>query len=201
MESLFDFMTDYIYHAIYLLAAIEVYLILSIYFLIQSQSMRLHDATENLTKGFMDAPDKDSSLMLHEKVESSLRFIANKIQIDQAAKEAIRINAGKLNERSADNRYYGIEISASIMSTLVQVFPLLGILGTILAIAGTAAGGEAIDPAKLTTAFVLAMNTTILGIGLSILFMLAESAMYPKIERVINDSKNYKDVITSVYLS
>ena len=200
MASLFDFMSQYIFHVIYILAAIEVYLTASVYFMIRRQGTRLSDATENLIKGFHDAPDVDSSLKLNEKVESSLRFITNKIQVDPEAKEVIRQNAGKLTERSADNRYFGIEISASIMSTLVQVFPLLGILGTILAIAGTTVGSEAIDPTKLTTAFVLAMNTTILGIGFSILFMVVESIMYPQIERIIVDSKNYKDVVTSVYL-
>ena len=201
MESLFDFMSQYIFHVIYILAAVEVYLTASVYFMIRRQGVRLSDATKNLIKGFNDAPDVDSSLKLSEKVESSLRFITNKIQVDPAAKETIRENAGKLTERSADNRYFGIEVSASIMSTLVQVFPLLGILGTILAIAGTTAGTEFIDPAALTTAFVLAMNTTILGIGFSIFFMVIESAMYPQIERIITDSKNYKDVVTSVYLS
>ena len=201
MESLFDFMSQYIFHVIYILAAVEVYLTASVYFMIRRQGVRLSDATKNLIKGFNDAPDVDSSLKLSEKVESSLRFITNKIQVDPGAKETIRENAGKLTERSADNRYFGIEVSASIMSTLVQVFPLLGILGTILAIAGTTAGTEFIDPAALTTAFVLAMNTTILGIGFSIFFMVIESAMFPQIERIVNDSKNYKDVVTSVYLS
>jgi biopolymer transport protein ExbB/TolQ len=201
MASLFDLMSYYIYYVIFILAAVEVYLTASVYFMIRRQNMRLSDATENLIKGFNDAPDVDSTLKLAEKVESCLRFITNKIQVSPEAKKIIRENAGKLTERSADNRYFGIEISASIMSTLVQVFPLLGILGTILAIASTTAGTEPIDPSKLTIAFVLAMNTTILGIGFSILFMVIESIMYPQIERIITDSKNYKDVVTSVYLS
>jgi biopolymer transport protein ExbB/TolQ len=200
MATLFDFMSEYIYHVIFILAAIEVYLTASVYFMIRRQGTRLSDATENLIKGFHDAPDVDSTLKLTEKVESSLRFITNKIQVDPEAKEVIRANAGKLTERSADNRYFGIEISASIMSTLVQVFPLLGILGTILSIAGTTVGSDTIDSSQLTTAFVLAMNTTILGIGFSILFMVVESIMFPQIERIITDSKNYKDVVTSVYL-
>ena len=156
MASLFDLMSYYIYYVIFILAAVEVYLTASVYFMIRRQNMRLSDATENLIKGFNDAPDVDSTLKLAEKVESCLRFITNKIQVSPEAKRIIRENAGKLTERSADNRYFGIEISASIMSTLVQVFPLLGILGTILAIASTTAGTEPIDPSKLTIAFVLA---------------------------------------------
>jgi len=202
VKGLFDVITSNIFLIIYLFAAVELYLSLSVFYLLRRQTVRLNDATDNMIKGFTDAPDKDSTLRLHEKIESSLRFITNKIKEDENARELIKTNAGKLAERSSDNRYFSIEMQASMMSTLVQVFPLLGILGTVLAIAGTTMGSnEPIDAQQLTSAFVLAMDTTILGIGLSIIFMLVESALYPKIERVISDSKEYKDIINSVYLA
>ena len=84
-----------------------------------------------------------------------------------------------------------------MMSTLVQIFPLLGILGTVVAIAVT----DMSTATTVTDAFVRAMRTTILGIGFSIIFMLIESALHPKIERIISDSREYKDIINSVYLS
>jgi biopolymer transport protein ExbB/TolQ len=169
--------------------------------LLKRQAARLNDATDNLLKGFTDAPDKDSVLHVQEKIESSLRFITNKIKSDEKARQIIRSNAGKVAERSSDNRYFGIEMQASMMSTLVQVFPLLGILGTVMEIAGADFSGGQIEPSQLTNAFVVALNTTILGITFSILFMMIESALHPKIERIINDSKEYKDIINSVYLS
>ncbi len=88
------------------------------------------------------------------------------------------------------------------MSTLVQVFPLLGILGTILAIAQTAfqSGGQ-IDVSSLSNAFVLAMDTTILGISFSVIFMVIESTFQPKIERVINESTDYRQIISKIHLS
>ena len=203
MLSLFNLLTEYITAIIYAFAVVETGLAVMIVWLIRAQGTRLKDATDNMVKGFVDAPDKDSTLSLHEKIESSLRFITNKIQVDPTAKEIVRQNAGKIAERSADNRYFGIEVFGSMMSTLVQVFPLLGILGTILAISGETVvdGSTALDPEKLTQAFVLAMNTTILGIGFSVLFMLVESVLQPRIDRTILDSKNYKSVLTSVYLT
>ncbi len=200
MDLILEKFTDPVSLVIFTLAIIEAYFTFTILFMIRRQGTRLNDATDNLIKGFDDAPDKDSTLNISEKVESSLRFITNKIQIDADAKEVIRKNAGKLTERSADNRYFGLEVYASMMSTLVQVFPLLGILGTILAIAGSTDGSQAIDPSALSSAFVVAMSTTILGIFFSIVFMLIESALYPRIERVIADSKSYKDAITLIYL-
>ena len=79
------------------------------------------------------------------------------------------------------------------------MFALLGILGTILAIAQTAfqSGGQ-IDVSSLSNAFVLAMDTTILGITFSIIFMVIESTLQPKIERVINESMDYKRIITTI---
>jgi biopolymer transport protein ExbB/TolQ len=87
------------------------------------------------------------------------------------------------------------------MSALVQVFTLLGILGTILAIAQTAfqTGGQ-IDVSSLSNAFVLAMDTTILGIVFSIIFMVIESTFQPKIERVINESAHFKQIISNINL-
>ena len=88
------------------------------------------------------------------------------------------------------------------MSTLVQVFPLLGILGTILAIAQTAfQNGGQVDVTSLSNAFVLAMDTTILGIAFSVVFMVIESTFQPKIERVINESHDARHIISKIHLS
>jgi biopolymer transport protein ExbB/TolQ len=152
-------------------------------------------------KGFADAPDKDSGQSLSERIESSLEFITNKIANDSSLRKEFGKNASKISQRPLYNRHYKIEIYASVMSALVQVFTLLGILGTILAIAQTAfqTGGQ-IDVSSLSNAFVLAMDTTILGIVFSIIFMVIESTFQPKIERVINESAHFKQIISNINL-
>ncbi|MBT3196177.1 MAG: hypothetical protein HN344_00515, partial [Gammaproteobacteria bacterium] len=136
----------------------------------------------------------------HEKIDGALHYLSNKILLDDDAANIIEKNVSRLTERSLFNRYYLIESAISVMSTLVQVFPLLGILGTILAIAGTAFGDGGIDASRLTEAFVLAMDTTILGISLSVVFMVIESILSPKVERIINESIDFKNIITKVRL-
>lgn len=202
VHSLFSFLTQNIFNIIYLFAAIELYLVIATFFMMKKHETSLLDATDNLLKGFADAPDKDSSQHSHEKIQNALQFITNKIAQNGELKKEFCKNAGKVNERPVFGRHYKIEVFASLMSTLVQIFPLLGILGTILAIAETAfqSGGQ-IDVSSLSNAFVLAMDTTILGITFSILFMLVESALQPKIERVINESHEYRSILSSIYLS
>ncbi len=200
VQTLFKFMTDNIFYIMYLLAAFETYLVIAIFFMMKSHESKLLDAADNLLKGFEDAPDKDSTQHVHEKIQTALHYISNKIMSDSSTKEIFKKNAGKINERPAYTRNYKIEIFASIMSTVVQVFPLLGILGTILAIAGTAfEPGAQLEASKLTSAFVLAMDTTILGITFSVIFMIVESTFQPKIERVISESHEYRQVFSSIY--
>lgn len=201
VQNLFSFITENIFVIIYAFVIVEFYLVGSVFFMLKSHEGKLLDVADNLLKGFIDAPDRDSSQKPHEKIQAALQFINNKIASDSGFKRAFRKNAEKVNERQFYNRHYKIEIFASVMSTLVQVFPLLGILGTILAIAQTAfSSGSQVDVSALSNAFVLAMDTTILGITFSILFMIIESGFSPKIERAIVESEEYRRILSNIYL-
>jgi biopolymer transport protein ExbB len=201
VQQIITLITANIFPIIYIFVAVEVYLVISIFILMKKHEARLLDVVDNLTKGFQDAPDRDSNQSAHEKIQGILQFVRNKIILNPDFRTKFQQNVGKLHERPLYSRHYSIEIVASIMSTLVQVFPLLGILGTILAIAQTAVPGAQIDSNALSQAFVLAMDTTILGISFSILFMVIESALHPKIERVITESKEYREILSNLYIS
>ena len=202
IQGLFSLLTDNIFLIMYLLAALQIYLIVSIFMLIKQHEGKLFDAANNLVKGFKDAPDRDSAQNISESINASLQYITSKIASNPTHREEFKKNAGKVNERPTYSRHYKIEIFASVMSTLVQVFPLLGILGTILAIAATAfEPGSQIDAASVSSAFVLAMDTTILGISFSVLFMIVESTFQPKIERVIHESNEYRHILSNIYFS
>lgn len=200
VQNLFGYLTDNIFAIIYAFVLVEAYLVGSIFFMLRKHEGKLLDVADNLCKGFSDAPDRDSTQKPHEKIQSALQFINNKIAADNSVKMSFRKNAEKIHERNIYNRHYKIEIFASVMATLVQIFPLLGILGTILAIAQTALGTGTIDVSALSNAFVLAMDTTILGITFSILFMVIESGISPKIERAIVESEEYRRILSNIYL-
>ncbi len=199
IQNLFNFITQNIFLIIYLFAAVEVYLVIAVFFMMKRHEQLLLDVSDNLLKGFSDAPDKDSSQTNNERIRATLDYIQHKIGTNLEFRKNFIQNASKVSQRPIYNRHYKMEIFASVMSTLVQVFPLLGILGTILAIAQTAfqSGGN-IDVSSLSNAFVLAMDTTILGISFSIIFMVIESTLQPKIERVINESMDYKRIISNI---
>jgi len=202
IQSLFSFMTNHIFSIIYLFAAVEVFLVVNIFIMMKKHENVLLDVSDNLLKGFSDAPDKDSNQNVHERIESVLDYMGQKVAQNEQLRTDFIKNAEKISQRPFYSRHYKIEMFASLMSTIVQIFPLLGILGTILAIAQTAfSSGGQFDVSQLSNAFVLAMDTTILGISLSVLFMVIESTFQPKIERVINESADYKKIITKIHLA
>ena len=131
IQSLFNFITNNIFIIIYLFVAVEIYLVASVFFLMKRHELLLLDVSDNLLKGFKDAPDKDSSQSINERIRSALDFITQKISDNPTVRSEFAKNANLIGQRPVYNRHYKIEIYASIMSTLVQVFPLLGILGTI----------------------------------------------------------------------
>jgi biopolymer transport protein ExbB len=199
VQSLFSWMTSNIFFIIYGLALVEIYLVVAIFTKMRMHELVLLDVSDNLLKGFPDAPDKDSSQHTHEKIQSAIQFVTNKMNANPEVQKQFQNNAVRINERSFYSRTFKIETYASVMATLVQVFPLLGILGTVLAIAQTAFQGE-IDASNLSSAFVLAMDTTILGIAFSIFFMIIESTFQPKIERIITESQEYRRILSAIYL-
>ncbi len=200
IQSLFNFMSNNIFAIIYLFALVEVYLIVSIFLLMRKHENILMDVSDNLLKGFKDAPDYDSTQNIHEKIQAALDYINHKVATSDEFKTEFAKNANTVSRRPFYSRHYKIEIFASVISTLVQVFPLLGILGTILAIAQTAFEKGAVDVSSLSSAFILAMDTTILGITFSIIFMVIESTFQPKIERIITESMYYKQIVAKINL-
>ena len=202
ISGIFGLIRENIFIIIYLFALVQIYLVISIFYMLKKHELVLSDVVDNLLKGFPDAPDKDSTQHRHEKIQTALQFITNKVAFNPEMRQRFYKNAQNINERPFFSRHYKIETHTSVMSTLVQVFPLLGILGTILAIAQTAfKEGSQIDVSSLSNAFVLAMDTTILGISLSIIFMLIESGFYSKTERVIQESHEYRKIMSEIYLS
>jgi biopolymer transport protein ExbB/TolQ len=202
VQSLFGFLSDHIFTFIYGFAAIEIYLIFSLHQMIRKHELVLLDVSDNLLKGFRDSPDQNSNSGIHDRIQGTLEYISQKVTSSPETKKDFAKNANKISQKNLHGQHYRIETFASVMSTLVQVFPLLGILGTILAIAQNAfQNGGQLDAAAVSNAFVLAMDTTILGISFSIIFMVVESSYWPKIERVINESHTCKQIITQINMS
>ena len=203
MNYLYIF-ADAMVSVIVIAACVEVLLYYRIWRDVNERTALMFDSLKNTLKGVSGGPDHDNRRSLQDEISAVLHFI-EKLKF-QNTKEyhKIIINAQRQDERKIDFANFGIETMANVGGAMVQVFPLLGILGTILSIAQSAAGETGVngvlDPVSVTSSFSTAMDTTILGIFFGIVFMLVDSNFQGKISEFFDSSQRYRSFFDDVAL-
>ena len=90
-----------------------------------------------------------------------------------------------------------------ITRTLIEIFPILGILGTVCAMAGAvglqqgtdaAAAGAALG--RIVELFGIAIHSTVYGIGAGILFMILHALIGPRLDSSVRQAEEYREWIT-----
>lgn len=83
--------------------------------------------------------------------------------------------------------YYFLDIPYTVFITLISVFPLLGMLGTVIALLSLDLSG---DTEALKGNFFQALDTTMWGIIFAVVFKIINAFFQPFIEAQIEKSKN-----------
>ncbi len=83
--------------------------------------------------------------------------------------------------------YYFLDIPYTVFVTLISVFPLLGMLGTVIALLGLDLSG---DTESLKANFFMALDTTMWGIIFAVVFKIVNAFFQPFIEAQIEKAKN-----------
>lgn len=83
--------------------------------------------------------------------------------------------------------YYFLDIPYTVFVTLISIFPLLGMLGTVIALLGLDLSG---DTESLKANFFMALDTTMWGIIFAVVFKIVNAFFQPFIEAQIEKAKN-----------
>ncbi len=83
--------------------------------------------------------------------------------------------------------YYFLDIPYTVFVTLISVFPLLGMLGTVIALLGLDLSG---DTESLKANFFMALDTTMWGIIFAVIFKIVNAFFQPFIEAQIEKAKS-----------
>jgi biopolymer transport protein ExbB len=90
------------------------------------------------------------------------------------------------------------EVRYSVARTFIEIFPLLGIVGTVIAIAaGLATSGpnDADRVNKVVQNFGYSVLSTAIGLGAAIFFMFANSLLEPGFERLLEYADRIRDLV------
>lgn len=104
-----------------------------------------------------------------------------------AAKETEKRIRKKSEDEFKRTMYYFLDIPYTVFITLISVFPLLGMLGTVIALLGLDLSG---DTESLKANFFQALDTTMWGIVFAVIFKIVNAFFQPFIEAQIEKAKN-----------
>ncbi len=185
-------LTDTMVWIILIAGVAEAMLFVHVRRLSHQQMLRVRDTLVNLSKGLADRPDLNSQQSIEDQCRALTAPILRALGRGGAALEAVQHGLVRQAEKNSLQSTFALESRTNLASAMVQVFPLLGILGTILALnqAAFAGGAQALEASAVTRAFVVAIDTTILGLLMAVVFMVWEAAIQARVGRVLEATQS-----------
>ena len=194
--QIFYWLSKYMLYIIFLFAGIEVYLFWRLKVHYTRLSVRLQDSLVNMLKGVDEIPDKDSMRNIHDNIDVLLDSLKMAKEGDEKDRTRLQANIVKEDQKKLDKKNHDFDVHKNVVSSGVQIFPLLGILGTIMAIGNSVSGTNATTNIDIIVrAFIMAIDTTILGILFGIIFMVADAVFQAKSNRLSEEIEKYRDMI------
>lgn len=177
--------TEYMNFIILSFVIYEVVLFIKIRSQCSSQERQLCDLYHNITKNLSDAPDRLTGQSTFDRASMLLAYMERKISSNARDLTALRRNIGIQIEKNSINNTFLLEKNFSVASGLVHIFPLLGILGTLVALYGLSGKEEGLTGTGIESAFITAIMTTIIGIVSAAVFMFWESKVSIRVAKVV----------------
>jgi biopolymer transport protein ExbB/TolQ len=168
------------------------------------QTQRLADHLRNLVQGFSSHADSDPYSTVDEQIDS---FLANIREVlddpsRQADREKLHAQIVAKDETKKYLRGSRFETLYSLARTSIEIYPLLGIMGTVLAIA-IALNTPSTDAAGMVTErivrnFAGSIWATLAGIGCGIVLLLVNAALEPGFGRLLDHRWEVRAAIAEV---
>jgi biopolymer transport protein ExbB/TolQ len=141
--------------------------------------------------------NSDADRTVHEQIDCFVQDI-REILSDEADREAREEMSRRLLTKDEARGYLKrdhTEWLASVAGTLVEVHPLNGILGTVLAIAASI--GAETTAGSIVRNFANASFTTLVGLMAGVVFMIWNASMAPAIARHFEHLSEVRQVVQS----
>lgn len=192
-------LAEFVSPAILAFAAIQSTLVIMLFATTSRMRKRLRDGLHNLARGTHQHPERDSLRRAHDDIAAHLDFLISTCADEKSTDMTIICrNAKNFTSRHIDRSSFWLETLVSVVSAGIQLFPLMGIFGTILALGQTTLLPGEFTATTVSKAFVIALDTTILGILFAIIFTLIEAVIVPSVSRTIEEAARYRDLLATL---
>lgn len=153
---------------------------------------------DEFTRGMKHRSLFDSTNHLSDQIEAFLTDVNEVVQNPDRAEDR-RILADRINVLDERRRYLqsmAFETSYNICRTMIEAYPLAGVLGTILAIgAALQTGGDTNSVGVIVGRFGDAIWSTFAGLSAGILLMFVNSILETRFVRLSENREHVRDTI------
>jgi biopolymer transport protein ExbB len=194
---------DHFYWLILIMAAAHLVGFFRLWRERQRQSLWLAEHLENLLQGFSSRADRDPYPTLDERIDSFLANIREVLSDPSRSGDRQRLHEQIIAKDETKKYLRGsrFETLYSLARTTIEVYPLLGIMGTVLAIAlalNTPAGEAAASATeRIIENFAGSIWATLAGIGCGIVLLMVNALVEPSFQRLLEHRAEVREVIAA----
>ena len=198
---------DQFYLFIILLGITHLFVLLGLWVARRNRTRTLASYLFNLVQNFSAGTDHRPGGTIYEQIDS---FIADIREVThnpgrQADRERLYHRILVKDETKTDIHGTRLETWYNLARTGIEAYPLLGILGTIFAIAlglnapaaGPDAAGDAATSRTIIHNFANSIWSTAAGIGFAIILMLVNAVIEPGFERLAKQRQAVREAISA----
>jgi biopolymer transport protein ExbB/TolQ len=167
------------------------------------QALWLAEHLENLVQGFSSRADRDPYPTLDERIDSFLANIREVLADPSRSGDRRRLHEQIIAKDETKKYLRGarFETCYSVARTTIEIYPLLGIMGTVLAIALAlnSPAGEAAATAteRIVRNFAGSIWATLAGIGCGIILLLVNSLVEPSFQRLLEHRAEVREAVAA----
>ncbi len=177
-------------------AVFECLLYIGLFFLSSYRTQQLCDSLHNMLRGVKEPPEADSFRSIHDEIAALLDCAESISKTHSEDFRRLVHNVRMQDARKIDLKTYALDSWSNVAGAIVQIFPLLGILGTILAIGQSMQyQGINADVSGIIKAFTNAIDTTVIGLLFAVVYMVVDALFQARANRLSNDLEKYRSII------
>jgi len=182
------------------LAAVNVLIWLWLFVDGKARKASLADYLFNAVGTLSQRSDLAQRMTIDERINVFMADIRDAVE-STGGKDDSRLLLERLTTKDEQRLYlksHRFELWYSIARTFIEIFPLLGIIGTVIAIAAgiSTAGANDVDKvSRVVQNFGHSVWSTAVGLGAAILFMFLNACFEPGFERLLAYADEIRDLI------
>jgi biopolymer transport protein ExbB len=156
---------------------------------------------DEFTRGLKHRSLLDSNGHLSDQIEAFLVDVKEVIEMSDAVEEhkTLSHRIAILDEKRRYLNSMFFETSYNICRTMIEAYPLLGVLGTILAIGAALQSGDggttSATVSTIVSRFGDAIWSTFAGLSAAVVLMFLNSALEPRFQRLAENRRHVRDTV------